>query len=43
MEGCKRLTAMLLTSELLPPEVPAFVGYSPRFGAWRYLSGTRPF
>lgn len=34
LEGCKRLTALLLKSEMLPPELPVLAGYSPRVDEW---------
>src|SRR5262249_26086512 len=34
LEGCKRLTALLLNSELLSPELPVLAGYSPRVDEW---------
>jgi hypothetical protein len=34
LEGCKRLTAMLLTPDLLPSELRAIVGYSPQMDSW---------
>jgi hypothetical protein len=42
LEGCKRLTAMLLMPELLPAELRVLVGYSSRMDEWYWYHDRIP-